>query len=90
MMNAQAIELVNQALWLVLVLSAPPIAAASIVGLLVAILQSATQLQEQTLQYAAKFFAIVLTIFATASLVGGSLYRFGDRVFTEFPTMIRR
>jgi len=89
-MNAQAIELVNQALWLVLVLSAPPIAAASIVGLLVAILQSATQLQEQTLQYAAKFFAIVLTIFATASLVGGSLYRFGDRVFTEFPAMIRR
>lgn len=90
MMNAQAIELVNQALWLVLVLSAPPIAAASIVGLLVAILQSATQLQEQTLQYAAKFFAIVLTIFATVSLVGGSLYRFGDRVFTEFPAMIRR
>jgi type III secretion protein S len=90
MMNTQAIELVNQALWLVLVLSAPPIAAASIVGLLVAILQSATQLQEQTLQYAAKFFAIVLTIFATASLVGGSLYRFGDRVFTEFPAMIRR
>lgn len=90
MMNTQAIELVNQALWLVLVLSAPPIAAASIVGLLVAILQSATQLQEQTLQYAAKFFAIVLTIFATASLVGGSLYQFGDRVFTEFPAMIRR
>ncbi len=90
MMNSQAIELVNQALWLVLVLSAPPIAVASIVGLLVAIVQSATQLQEQTLQYAAKFFAIVLTIFATASLVGGSLYRFGDRVFTEFPAMIRR
>ena len=90
MMNTQAIELVNQALWLVLVLSASPIAAASIVGLLVAILQSATQLQEQTLQYAAKFFAIVLTIFATASLVGGSLYQFGDRVFTEFPAMIRR
>lgn len=90
MMNAQAIELVNQALWMVLMLSAPPIVAASVVGVAVAILQSATQLQEQTLQYAAKFFAIVLTIFLTASLLGGTLYRFGDRVFTEFPAMVRR
>jgi type III secretion protein S len=90
MLNTQAIELVNQALWLVLVLSAPPIIAASVVGLAVAIIQSATQLQEQTLQYTAKFVAIVLTIFVTAGLLGGALYRFGDRVFTDFPAMIRR
>ena len=90
MMNAQAIEIVNQALWLVLFLSAPPIIAASVMGLIVAVIQSATQLQEQTLQYTAKFFAIVLTLFATAALVGGSLYQFGDRIFTEFPALVRR
>lgn len=90
MMNSEAIGLVNEALWLVLILSAPPIVAASIVGLVVAVIQSATQLQEQTLQYTAKFVAIVLTLFLTASLLGGSLYRFGDRVFTEFPAMVRR
>ena len=65
MMNSQAIQLMNQALWLVLVLSGPPILAAAVVGLLIAVLQSATQLQEQTLQYAAKFVAIVLTLFVT-------------------------
>ena len=53
----------TEALWLVLFLSAPPIIAASVVGLLVAIVQAATQLQEQTLQYTLKFFAIVLSIF---------------------------
>ena len=90
MLNAQAIQLMNEALWLVLILSAPPIIVASIVGLLIAILQSATQLQEQTLQYTAKFLAIVLTLFVTAALLGGTLYRFGDRVFTEFPAMARR
>lgn len=89
MMNAQALQLMTEALWIVLILSGPPILAAAVVGLLVAILQSATQLQEQTLQYAAKFVAIVLTIFMTAALLGGTLYGFGNKVFTEFPALSR-
>ena len=83
-MTGDFISLTNDALWLVLILSAPPIIVASIAGLLVAIIQAATQIQEQTLQYTIKFFAIVLTLFVTASLLAGALYRFGDRVFTEF------
>lgn len=78
-----------EALWLVLLLSAPPIIAASIVGLLVAVVQAATQIQEQTLQYTLKFFAIVLTLFVTASLVAGSLYAFSDKIFSGFPGMVR-
>ncbi len=77
-----------EALWLVLLLSAPPIIAASIVGLLVAVVQAATQIQEQTLQYTLKFFAIVLTLFVTASLVAGSLYAFSDKIFSGFPGMV--
>jgi type III secretion protein S len=89
-MNGDFVSLTNDALWLVLILSAPPIIVASVAGLLVAVIQAATQIQEQTLQYTVKFFAIVITLFITASLLGASLYRFGDRVFTDFPTMIRR
>jgi type III secretion protein S len=90
MLNAEALQLMNQALWLVLILSGPPIVAAAVVGLIVAIFQSATQLQEQTLQYTAKFVTIVLVLFLTAALLGGTLYRFGDRVFTELPTLVRQ
>jgi type III secretion protein S len=89
MMDADALRLTVRALWLVLLLSAPPIIAASAVGLIVALLQAATQLQEQTLQYTAKFFAIVLTLFLTASLIGGTLYTFADEIFTNFPSMVR-
>jgi type III secretion protein S len=80
----------QQALWFVLLLSAPPIVVAAIVGMVIAFVQAATQLQEQTLQYVVKFFAIVITIFLTASLLGGALYQFGDRVFTGFSGMVRR
>lgn len=88
-MNGEFIGLTNDALWLVLILSAPPIIVASVAGLVVAVIQAATQIQEQTLQYTIKFFAIVLTLFVTASLLAASLYRFSDRVFSEFPALIR-
>lgn len=90
MLQSEAMQLTYQALWLVLVLSAPPVIVAAIIGLLIAFLQAATQIQEQTFQYAAKFFAIVLTIFVTASLLGGTLMQYTDRVMSGFPGMVRR
>jgi type III secretion protein S len=89
MFAQQATSLMSQALWLVLVLSGPPIAAAALVGLVIAIVQSATQLQDQTIQYAAKFLAIGLTLFACMGLMGGALLGFGEQIFTAFPTLVR-
>ena len=45
--------------------------AAALVGLVVAFLQAATQLQEQTFPYALKFLTIVIMLFVTGSLIGG-------------------
>ena len=88
MLESDVLQITQQALWLVLLLVAPPVLVAAAVGLLVAFIQAATQLQEQTLQYAAKFFAIVLTIFVTASLMGATLFQYTDRIFSEFPLII--
>jgi type III secretion protein S len=85
----EVIHLVREALWLVLVLSAPPIVAASLVGLIVAFLQAATQLQEQTLTYTLKFVTVVLTLLITASVIGSTLYHFADRLFSSFPLMVQ-
>ncbi|MFN7725953.1 MAG: type III secretion system export apparatus subunit SctS [Rubrivivax sp.] len=90
MMQTEALQLTYQALYLVLVLSAPPVVVAALVGLLIAFLQAATQIQEQTFQYAVKFFAIVVTIFVTASLLGGTLLAYTDQVMTQFPGLVRR
>ncbi|MBS7458765.1 type III secretion system export apparatus subunit SctS [Coralloluteibacterium stylophorae] len=86
----EVLELTRHALWLILLLSAPPIVAASAVGLIVAFLQAATQLQEQTFSYTVKFIAIVITLFVTAALVGGTLYTFTDRLFLDFPNLVGR
>lgn len=84
------LELTRQALWLTLILSGPPIAAAALVGLAIAFLQAATQLQEQTFAYAVKFLVIVLMLFVTGTLIGGTLYTYADRIFLDFPGLVRR
>lgn len=89
-MNSEVLELTRQALVLVLMLSGPPIAAAAIVGLVVAFLQAATQLQEQTFAYALKFVAIVLALFVTGAVIGGTLYNYTDYIFANFPGLARR
>lgn len=83
------LEMTKQALWLTLLLSGPPVVAAALVGLVVAFIQAATQLQEQTFAYAIKFTVIAVTLFVTASMIGGTLYTFADRIFLDFPGMIR-
>jgi type III secretion HrpO family protein len=86
--ESEIIEITQQALWFVVVLAGPPVIVAALVGIFIAFIQAATQLQEQTFQYAAKFFAIVATIFVTASLAGSTLYHYTDRIFTEFSTLV--
>lgn len=89
MYDSEIIKITQQALWLIIVLAGPPVIVAAIVGLLIAFVQAATQLQEQTFQYAAKFIAIVLTIFVTASLAGSTLYHYSDRIFSEFSSLVK-
>jgi len=88
MLSSDIIQLTQQALWMVLYLAGPPVLAGAFFGLLVAFIQAATQLQEQTAQFAVKLFAVVFTIFVTASLMGATLFQYADRIFTEFPAMV--
>ena len=88
MYDSEIIKITQQALWLVIVLAGPPVIVAAVVGIFIAFIQAATQLQEQTFQYAAKFFAIVVTIFITASLAGSTLYHFTDRLFSDFSILV--
>ena len=56
------IRIVREALLLVLLISAGPMMASAMVGLVVAIFQATTQIQEQTLSYVPKLVAVFLTL----------------------------
>jgi len=83
------LETTNQALLLVLILSMPPIIVATVVGVLVSLLQALTQVQEQTLGFAVKLIVVTLVLLFTASWTGAEMYKFTEHLFQSFPTMLR-
>lgn len=58
----QAIDLGREALWTALLLGAPPLAAALLVGLLAGLLQALTQIHEQSVAFVPKLIAVLLTL----------------------------
>lgn len=53
----------SKALYLILSLSALPIVVATVVGLLVGLFQTVTQLQEQTLPFGLKLLSVIFCLF---------------------------
>ena len=84
MTEAQLLDYAQTTLILVLKLSMIPIVVATVIGLLVSLLQALTQIQEQTLGFAVKLIAISLTLLACASWLGSSLLLYTQDIFTHF------
>lgn len=79
-------QLTYQALLLILILSGPPILISMTLGLFVAIFQAATQIQEQTLSFTVKLFAVVLSLMAMGGWLGGQILNFAQTIFSNFST----
>ncbi|GHV95120.1 flagellar biosynthetic protein FliQ [Spirochaetia bacterium] len=81
--------LLRQGILEVLMLAAPLLVSALVVGLLVAILQATTSIQEQTLTFVPKVLAI-LTVLA---LLGGWMFthlgEYTIQLFRQIPDMAR-
>lgn len=86
MYKTEIYQLTYQALYLILLLSGPPILISMFFGLIVAIFQAATQIQEQTLSFVVKLFAVVLTIMILGGWLGAQIYSYATMIFTKFPT----
>jgi type III secretion HrpO family protein len=66
----------NRTMYLVLLLSAVPVAVATLVGLAIGLFQTVTQLQEQTLPYGAKLLSVCLSILLLMSWFGARMLDF--------------
>jgi len=71
----------NKTLYISLLLVVFPVAVATIVGLLVGLFQTVTQLQEQTLPFGIKLLAVSLCLFMLSGWYSEVLLGFGREVF---------
>jgi len=84
MFTDQIYQLAYQALLLILILSGPPILISMFAGLFVAVMQAATQIQEQTLSFTVKLIAVIFTILLMGSWLGMQILQFANSIFQNF------
>jgi type III secretion HrpO family protein len=89
MNQADLLNYAQQCLILVLRLSLVPIIVATVIGIIVSLLQALTQIQEQTLGFAVKLIAISLTIMFSASWMGAQMLLYTQDIFVRFPLIGR-
>ena len=83
--TGEIFQLTYQALLLILILSGPPILISTMLGLFVAVFQAATQIQEQTLSFMVKLFAVILTLLFLGGWLGAQILQFANNIFHNFP-----
>ncbi|AVJ19284.1 MULTISPECIES: type III secretion system export apparatus subunit SctS [Serratia] len=71
----------RQAMLLVVLLSAPPLIVAVLVGVITSLLQAAMQLQDQTLPFCLKLVAVGVTLALTGRWLGVELLQLTQNAF---------
>lgn len=88
-MEAYITDAAGRGLMLVLILSAPPVLAALIVGLMVSLLQATTQVQEQTLTFVPKLVAVMVTLVLFGPMGMAKMQEYTSYLMTSFVTFIK-
>jgi flagellar biosynthesis protein FliQ len=81
--EADAVDLVQSAIWMVIVGAGPAVGAAMIIGVAIALLQALTQVQEMTLTFVPKMIGVFVAVSLTAPFVGCKFAVFADELYAR-------
>ena len=83
MNEADALGLLQSTIWTIVLASGPAIATAMVVGVVVALFQALTQVQEATLTFVPKIVAMLVVLTLTASFIGSQMFLFTEQVYAR-------
>lgn len=81
MNQADALDIVQSAIWAIILASGPSVAAAMVVGIIIALFQALTQVQEVTLTFIPKIITILIIASVTAPFMGQVIFSFSEQLF---------
>jgi flagellar biosynthetic protein FliQ len=81
MNEADALDIMQFAIWTVLTAAGPSVAVAMVVGIVIALVQALTQIQEVTLTFVPKIVAILIVVAFSGSFIGGQISAFSNVIF---------
>ena len=85
--SAMVVDIGRQALWATLLVSAPLLGVALVVGLVIGIVQAATSINEMTLSFIPKVLAMGMAILLFGSWMLGTLVEFTRSIFQRIPAL---
>jgi flagellar biosynthesis protein FliQ len=84
----QAVELTRSAVMLTLMLGAPIMLIAVVIGLVISILQAVTQLQDQTLSFVPKIIAMALAGLLFFPWILQKILEYSTGIFNNIPSLL--
>ncbi|MDA8275791.1 MAG: flagellar biosynthesis protein FliQ [Actinomycetota bacterium] len=88
MTQGDAIHIAVEAMLVTLKLAAPILLASLVVGLVVSLFQSVTQLQEFTLTFVPKLAAVAVVLLVAGHWMLAQLVGYTDALFTQVPQLL--
>ncbi len=85
--TAMVIDLARHALWTAVLVSAPLLLIALVVGVLIGVIQAATSINEMTLSFIPKLIALALALLVFGSWQLGTLVDFTRGMFQRIPAL---
>lgn len=79
----------QDALWTMILVSAPLLGVALVVGVVISVMQAATQVSEMTLSFVPKFLAVLAVLFLAGPWMMGVMERFTVEALSTLPGMLR-
>jgi flagellar biosynthetic protein FliQ len=85
---SQAIELGRAAFWITVVIATPILVIGMIVGLVIALFQAVTQLQEQTLTFVPKIAAMIVAAAVFIPWITERMLEYAREMFSASPWLL--
>lgn len=87
MESIEILDLAREGIWVLLLVSAPMMLTALVVGLSISLVQALTQVQESTLTFVPKMTAMLLVMILTLPFMLQSLEDYGEKLFNRIATI---
>ncbi len=89
MTPSQVVTLAQDAITVTLMIAAPLLLVGMVVGIIIALFQATTQIQEMTLTFVPKIVAVMMTLLFFSSWMMTTLMDYTENLITSLPMIIR-
>ena len=80
MTGSEVLDIAGDGIWTLIIVSSPMMLVGLVVGVIIALFQALTQIQEQTLVFVPKIIAIFVTMLLTLPFLGATMGGYMNRV----------